>query len=164
MIELEGEDEARDWVRAMVQDQEITLYGGGSEQAEAVRNGDQTIALGNQYYAGRILSEEPDAPIDVAFTTDDAGSLFNISGVAVLDTVSDGELVGEFCRHLIAKEAQEFFVETNGEYPVVDGVEYVGELPSPDELSPPDFNLGNLDLELQEVRDLLDDEDMVVGR
>ena len=164
MLELEGESATRDWISAMVEDQNATFYGGGSEQARAVRDGDQTIALGNQYYAGRILAEEPDAPLDVAFTEDDAGCLFNVSGVAILDSASDGGLAAEFCRHLLATEAQEFFVETNGEYPVVDGVDYVGDLPALEEINPPEFNLSTLNLELQEVRDLMDELDMVVGR
>lgn len=162
MLELEGEDATREWLEAMVEDQNVTTYAGGSAQAEAVRSGEQAVALGNQYYAGRILNEDSSAPIDVAFTENDAGCLFNVSGIAVTPSVSDAELVAEFVRHLVAREGQEFFVEVNGEYPVVDGVEYIGELPTLNEINPPEFNLSQLDLDLQEVQDLLNETGMVV--
>ena len=162
MIELHGEDRTREWVRAMVDDQEITLYSGGTEQAEAVAAGDQDIALGNQYYAGRILANDPSAPIDVTFTRGDAGCLFNVSGIAILSAADKPNLAGEFTRHVLAREGQEFFVETNGEYPVLDGVDYVGDLPTLDEIEPPTFDLNRLGLDLQEARDLLREEGMSV--
>ena len=161
MIELEGEAATRDWVRKMVDDQDVHLYSSGSQQAEAVANGDQAIALGNQYYAGRIVHARPDAPIDVAFTNDDAGCLFNVSGLAIPTGADKPNLAAEFVRHVLAREGQEFFVETNGEYPVVDGVPYVGDLPTLDEIEPPEFDL-NLLGDVQHARDLLADEGMEV--
>jgi len=68
MIDLEGETATRDWIRAMVDEQDVETYSSGSNQAQAVADGDQALALGNQYYAGRILNQNPDAPIDVHFT------------------------------------------------------------------------------------------------
>ena len=161
MIELEGESATREWVRAMVEDQNVTLYSGGSEQAQAVTNGDQTVALGNQYYAGRIVENDPDAPIDVAFTENDAGSLFNVSGVGILEAADRPNLAAEFCRHVLAAEGQEFFVETNGEYPVVEGVDYVGDLPTLEEINPPEFDLNAL-ADVERAVDLLREEGMTV--
>ena len=160
MLELEGEDATREWVRAMVEDQNVTLYSGGTEQAEAVADGEQDIALGNQYYAGRILENDPDAPIDVTFTDNDAGCLFNVSGIAILEAADRPNLAAEFTRHVLAEEGQEFFVEVNGEYPVVDGVDYVGDLPTLGEINPPAFDLNQLGLELQEAQDLIREEGM----
>ena len=162
MMELEGTERTREWVRAMVDDQDVTLYDGGTQQAEAVADGDQAIALGNQYYAGRILSNDPGAPIDVAFTRNDAGCLFNVSGIGILESASKPNLAAEFTRHVLAVEGQEFFVETNGEYPVRDGVDTVGEMPSLAEIDPPEFDLNRLGLDLEEARDLLSDEGMSV--
>ncbi|MFA9427465.1 extracellular solute-binding protein [Natronorubrum sp. A-ect3] len=160
MIEEEGEDRTREWVRAMVDDQKATLYNGGTEQAEAVADGEQEIALGNQYYAGRILENDPDAPIDVAFTRNDPGCLFNVSGVAILEGAQTPNLAAEFTRHLLAREGQEFFVETNGEYPVLEGVEYVGDLPTLEEIDPLEFDLNKLG-DTEHVNDLLREEGML---
>jgi len=52
-------------------------------------------------------------------------------------------------------------METNGEYPVVDGVEYVGPLPSRDALSEPEFDLRSFDMDLQGARELLESEGML---
>lgn len=161
MIEAEGEEATRDWVSSMVDDQNATLYNSGSQQAEAVANGEQQVALGNQYYAGRIVGNDPDAPIDVTFTNNDPGCLFNVSGVAILDGENKKpNLAAEFTRHVIAAEGQEFFVDTNGEYPVIDGVDYVGELPTLEEINPLEFDLNQLS-DLEPANDLLREEGMM---
>ncbi len=160
MIEEEGEQRTREWVRMMVDDQNATLYNGGTEQAEAVADGEQEIALGNQYYAGRILENDPDAPIDVTFTRNDPGCLFNVSGIAILEGAQTPNLAAEFTRHILAREGQEFFVEVNGEYPVLDGVEYVGDLPTLEEIDPLEFDLNKLG-DTQHVNDLLREEGML---
>lgn len=162
MIELEGEEATRDWVRTLVTEQDITLYSGGTQQAQAVNDGEVDVGLGNQYYAARILNEDPDASIDVAFTENDAGCLFNVSGIGIPASTNNASLAAEFARHLIAVEGQEFFIDVNGEYPVMDGIEYVGDLPNIDEINPPAFDLNQLGLELTTASDLLREEDMVV--
>ena len=161
MIEMEGEQATREWVRAMVDDQNATLYSSGSQQAEEVAAGNQTVGLGNQYYAGRILENDPDSPLDVAFTSGDAGCLFNVSGVGILADADKPNLAAEFTRHVLAAEGQEFFVETNGEYPVLDGVEYVGDLPTLAEINPPEFDLNAL-ADVEQAVDLLREEGMTV--
>lgn len=159
MLKMEGEARTREWVRAMVEDQDVTLYGSGSQQALAVHNGEQSIALGNQYYAGRIIATNPGSPLRVTFTRADAGSLFNVAGVAITAAAGEVTLASEVVRHLLAREAQEFFVEANGEYPVVDGIEYVGDLPTPQEIEPPAFDLNRLG-DVEQAVDLLREEGM----
>ncbi|MFP8890839.1 extracellular solute-binding protein [Natrialbaceae archaeon A-CW2] len=165
MVELEGEDETREWVRGMVNDQNAQLFSGGSSQAEAVNRGgddDPIVGLGNSYYAARILNEDPDAPISVAFTENDPGCLFSVAGVGVMNDVDDPELVAEFIRHLLAAEGQEFMMDANGEYPVVEGVDYVDDLPNLEDINPPTFDLSNFDMDLREAQDLLNEEGMTV--
>ncbi len=161
MIEITDLEETRDWVRKMVENQDAELYSSGSQQAEEVAAGNQTIGLGNQYYAGRILENDPDSPLDVAFTSDDAGCLFNVSGVGILEDADKPNLAAEFTRHVLAAEGQEFFVETNGEYPVLDGVEYVGDLPTLADINPPEVDLNAL-ANVEQAVDLLREEGMTV--
>jgi len=165
MVERKGEDTTRQWVNDMANQQEAQLFTGGSDQAEDINRGgddDPIVALGNSYYAARIVNEDPDAPIRVTFTEGDAGSLFSIAGVGITQQTGDPELVGEFIRHLLAEEGQELMMEANGEYPVVEGVEYVGDLPDLEELNPPTFDISQFDMELQEAADLIVDEGMEV--
>ena len=165
MVEIEGESATREWVRAMVEDQDVQTFASGSDQAEAVNrggDGDPIVALGNQYYAARIVAADPEAPIRVAFTEDDAGCLFSVAGVGVTNTAEDPELVAEFVRHLLAAEGQEFMMAANGEYPVVDGVDYVGPLPDLEALNPPDFDLSSFDMDLRSANQLLEEEGLTV--
>ncbi len=161
MLELEGETRTREWVRGMLDAQAVTLYSSGSQQAQAVANGEVTVGLGNQYYAARVIGNQPAAPLDVTFTRNDPGSLFNVSGLAVLEGADKPNLAAAFVRHVLAAEGQTFFVETNGEYPVIDDVEYEGPLPPLAELEPPKFDLNALGT-LEPAVDLLREEGMTV--
>ncbi|NGM68717.1 extracellular solute-binding protein [Natronolimnobius sp. AArcel1] len=163
MVERKGEEETREWVRQMADDQDAQLFEGGSDQANDINRGgddDPIIGLGNSYYAARILNEDSDAPIRTTFTENDAGCLFSVAGVGVLDQVGDSELVAEFVRHLLAEEGQELMMDDNGEYPVVEDIEYVGPLPDLDEINPPEFDLSGFDMDLQEAGDLIEEEGM----
>ena len=162
-VELEGEEAARQWVRDFM-DQDPQLFSSGGDLASAVNRGgddDPIVALGNSYYGARILNEDPDAPLRVAFTEGDPGALFSVAGIAVTNNVDDPQLVAEFVRHLLAVEGQEIMMEDNGEFPVIDGVDYIGPLPGPGELNSPDFDLSTFDMELQGARQLLEDEGML---
>lgn len=165
MVELEGEETTREWVRGMVENQNIRLFSGGSDQAATINqggDGDPIVGLGNSYYAARILNEDPDAPIRATFTENDPGCLFSIAGVGVVNDVDDPALVAEFIRHLLAAEGQEFMMEANGEYPVVEGIDYVGPLPNLEDINPPDFDLSSFDMDLRTAQDLLNEEGMTV--
>ncbi|AOW79328.1 iron ABC transporter substrate-binding protein [Halodesulfurarchaeum formicicum] len=161
MLELEGEERTREWIRGLLEDQDVTLYSSGTQQAEAVANGEVSVGLGNQYYAARVIESQPEISLDVTFTRNDPGSLFNVSGVAVLSGAQKPNLAAEFVRHVLAVEGQQFFVDTNGEYPVVDGVAYDGPLPSLEALEPPTFDLNELG-DLEPAIDLLREEGMTV--
>ncbi|MGM0398079.1 MAG: extracellular solute-binding protein [Halobacteriota archaeon] len=161
MLELEGEQATREWVRAMVDDQDATLYSSGSAQAEAIEAGENQVGLGNQYYAARILNNDPEANLGVTFTENDPGTLFNVSGVGIPESTGKFGLAAEFTRHVLAAEGQEFFVDVNGEYPVVEGVEYVGAMPPLSDLETPDFDLNAL-ADVERAVDLLREEGMTV--
>ncbi len=164
MVEFEGEETTRRWVRDFM-DQDPQLFSGGSDQAEAINRGgddDPIFALGNSYYGARLVNEDPDAPIRVTFTQGDAGALFSVAGIAVTRTVDDPDLVAEFVRHLLAVDGQEVMMEDNGEFPVIEGVDYVGDLPNPADLDSPEFDLSGFDMDLQDASWLLEEEGMEV--
>lgn len=163
MIDLTSEEHTREWVRGFMS-QRPRLFASGTNQAVAVNRGgstDPVVGLGNSYYAARILEENPEAPIRITFTEGDPGALFSVAGVAVTESADDPELVAEFVRHLLAVEGQEFMMEVNGEFPVIEGIDYLGPLPGPEELDAPDFDLSTFDTELQDARALLEDEGML---
>jgi len=140
---LEGEDATRSWLQSML-DAGVTRYADEQRVSEAVANGEIRAGFANHYYIQRVKSSNESAPIKTAFTENDAGSIFNVAGAAVVDTASDQDLAANFVRHLLSAEAQEYFAIETNEYPLTEGVEPVGELPPIDEIDSPDIDLTQL--------------------
>ena len=144
---LEGDERAAEWVETVV-DNGIDAYNNEFAVSQAVADGQLDAGFANHYYIQRVLDGSPDAPIDTAFTDGDAGAVFNVAGAAVIDETDDPDLAETFLRHLLSAEVQEYFALETFEYPVIDGVDPVGELPRTDELDLPDIDLTALsDLE-----------------
>ncbi|MFP4174625.1 MAG: iron ABC transporter substrate-binding protein [Halobacteriales archaeon] len=140
---LNSEEETREWLEGMV-DSEIDEYPNEQVIANAVADGEILAGFANHYYIQRTLSGSSDAPLGTAFTDGDAGSLFNVAGATILDTASDEELAANFVRHLLSAEAQEFFAVRTEEYPLIPGVDPLGDLPAIDDLNPPELDLTDL--------------------
>jgi iron(III) transport system substrate-binding protein len=140
---LNGEEETRAWLEGMVENG-VSEYQNEQIIANAVADGEIVAGFANHYYIQRVLSGNPDAPLGTAFTDGDAGSLFNVAGAAVMDTADDEELAANFVRHLLSAEAQEFFAVRTEEYPLIPGVDPLGNLPAIDELNPPELDLTEL--------------------
>ncbi|MFC5367070.1 iron ABC transporter substrate-binding protein [Salinirubrum litoreum] len=134
---LEGDDATRQWLQGML-DLGVEEYSDEFLVSQAVADGEISAGFANHYYIQRVLAGRPEAPIATAFTQNDAGAIFNVAGAAMLDTAEDTTLAGNFVRHLLSAEAQDYFARETFEYPLVSGVEPVGRLPSIDELNPPE--------------------------
>ena len=153
---LEGEEATREWLQGVV-DAGITAYPHEHQVSQAVANGELDAGFANHYYIQRVLDGSPDAPIQTAFTEGDAGSIFNVAGAAVLDTAPNPELAQNFVRHLLSAEAQEYFAVETFEYPLIPGVEPIGDLPTIDELDVPEIEfseLGDLEPTIDLMRDV----------
>jgi iron(III) transport system substrate-binding protein len=140
---LEGEDATRQWLEDM-QAAGITTYPNEFVISDAVSTGELNAGFANHYYSLRVLNGAPDRPLDLAFTSGDAGSLVNVSGAALLDREENAGLADVFVRHMLTAEAQEFFATRTYAYPMLPGVPPVGDLPTIDELNTPDIDLTEL--------------------
>lgn len=140
---IDGRQKTKAWLEGM-QQQNVSQYGNEFLASNAVADGEVSAAFANHYYVLRVKRDRPDAPIDLAFTSNDAGSLVNVSGASVIEGTQQEELATNFVRHLLSAEAQEFFATRTYAYPMISGVEPVGDLPTIDELAPPDLNLAKL--------------------
>jgi len=138
-----GDEETRAWLNAML-DAGVSQYANEWEVSNAVADGELLAGFANHYYTLRVVRGRPDAPIDLAFTENDAGALVNVSGAQLLEGSENVELAENFFRHLLSAEAQEFFATRTFAYPMIPGVEPVGGLPTIDELNPPDIDLTEL--------------------
>ncbi|MFP4631885.1 MAG: iron ABC transporter substrate-binding protein [Halobacteriota archaeon] len=148
---LEGREATVDWLEAMI-DLGVSEYSNEQAIANAVADGEIDAGFANHYYIQRTLSGDPEAPLATAFTRDDAGAVFNVAGAAVIEPSQAPETAENFVRHLLSAEAQEFFAVRTGEYPLIPGVEPLGDLPTIDELEPPEIDLS----ELSDVEPTLD--------
>ena len=152
---IEGEDATRQWLQGMV-DAGVSRYPDEFLTSNAVAAGEIQAGFANHYYALRVSNVRQDAPIDLAFTTNDAGALVNVSGAEVIKGTDNAELGENFIRHLLSSEAQEFFATQTFGYPMISGVAPVGGLPTIDELNPPQFDLTKL-ANVQPTLDLMRD-------
>jgi len=144
---IEGPEATRDWLEA-VAESGISSYADEFAACQAVADGEIDAAFTNHYYIQRVLDGSPEASIGTAFTSGDAGAVFNVAGAAVVDTAADATLAQNFVRHLLSAEAQDYFARTTFEYPLIPDVEPIGDLPTIDELDVPDIDLTQLsDLE-----------------
>ena len=140
---IRGDDEARAWLQSM-QDHGITEYGNEFAVSNNCATGELAAGFANHYYSLRVRAARPDAPLELAFTEGDAGALVNVSGLSILDGTDNSELAGNFVRHVLSAEAQEFFATRTFAYPMIPGVQPVGGLPRIDDLNPPDIELTEL--------------------
>ncbi|WP_380675785.1 extracellular solute-binding protein [Salinigranum sp. GCM10025319] len=134
---LNGDQETRAWLNGM-QELGVEEYSDEFLVSQAVADGEIAAGFANHYYIQRVLAGRPDAPIATAFTEGDAGAIFNVAGAEIVDTAENTTLASNFVRHLLSAEAQEYFARTTFEYPLVPDVDPIGELPSIDELNPPE--------------------------
>jgi iron(III) transport system substrate-binding protein len=152
---IRGDDATKQWLTAM-QDHGIDTFNNEFRISNQVANGALTAGFANHYYALRVRNQRQNAPIELGFTSGDAGSLINVSGAEIIQGTENEELAQNFIRHLLSAEAQEFFATRTFAYPTVNGVEPVGGLPTIDELNPPDINLAELS-DTGPTLDLLDE-------
>ncbi|WP_435094779.1 extracellular solute-binding protein [Halorubrum sp. N11] len=144
---IEGEEATLAWLESVVESG-ISNYPDEFAACQAIADGEVDAAFTNHYYIQRVLDGSPEASIGTAFTSGDAGAVFNVAGAAVVDTASDVTLAENFVRHLLSAEAQDYFARTTFEYPLIPDVEPIGDLPTIDELNVPDIDLTELsDLE-----------------
>ncbi|GAB3417939.1 iron ABC transporter substrate-binding protein [Haloparvum alkalitolerans] len=152
---IEGEEATREWLNA-IQEAGIESYPDEFVVSQAVADGEIDAGFTNHYYIQRVIEGREDPPIATTFTEGDAGAVFNVAGAAVVDQASDPTLAENFIRHLLSTEAQDYFAVRTFEYPLVEGVPPVGDLPSIDELDVPNIDLAQLS-DLQATVDLMRD-------
>ena len=143
MRELNGREATRRWLEAM-QEHGVETYGDEFQVANAVASGEIAAGFSNHYYSRLVYEERPDAPLELAFTQNDAGALVNCSGAEIIRNSPNPETAANFIHHLLSIEVQEFLGTRGFGYPLVPSVPPIGDLPTIDELNPPELDLSTL--------------------
>lgn len=130
LIELNGEEEAKEWAAGMVDNFARDPEGGDRDQAKAIAAGVGDVAIMNTYYYGQMLNSEDPEEVKVAESLgvffpnqDTTGTHVNVSGAGVVKSSKNKENAIELLEFLSAPEAQETFASANYEYPVNESVE-----------------------------------------
>lgn len=151
---LLGDDAARGWLEGMVANGTIP-YGNNVAVVQAVAAGEVSVGLINHYYLYQLAQEMPEAPIALHyFSGGDAGSLINIAGAGVVSTSDQPGLAQRLILYLLGNDAQHYFAEQTGEYPLIAGIELATGVRPLAEIQAPDIDLSDLS-DLQTTLDLL---------
>ncbi len=134
IIAADGTEAAQDWAEGIVANMARPPKGGDRDQIKAAAAGQCDIAIANTYYlAGMLKSDdpgekEPAEKVAVFWPNqpgagDGRGTHVNVSGAALTAAAENKEEAVKLIEFLVSPEAQAWYAEVNGEYPVREGVE-----------------------------------------
>ena len=149
---IEGEDKTLAWLKAMKTN--AVMFEKNSAILEAVEAGTVDAGLINHYYwykRGKEVGMENLTSKIAQFQDLDVGNLINVAGVGML---KDSAAAKSFVKYLLSASAQEYFSTETSEYPLIQGVKQVVDLPALDKIPAPEIDLSDLD-SLSKTLDLI---------
>lgn len=150
-----GDDEAREWLVGMVENNS-SIYADNSSIVAAVGRGEVPMGLVNHYYNYRALDEDPDQPSEnYVFEGGDIGALLIASTVSVMEGTEHAAEAGRFVEFLLSEDAQEYFSEETFEYPLAAGVSPAEDLAPLNTVDAPDVDIGSLGGDLRSTAEMI---------
>lgn len=143
---IEGEEAAQAWLEAMIAN-DVQVYPKNTPIVAATGAGEISVGLVNHYYLLRFMAEDPEfKAANFHFAEAGPGSMVNVAGTGIVDSCANCEAAEAFVRYLLSQEAQDYFLSTTHEYPVVAGDVALpsGAVPL-DTVALPDIDLSDLD-------------------
>lgn len=130
LIELKGEEQTLEWAKGLVKNFARPPKGGDRDQIKAVAAGQCDIAIANTYYLAGMLTDSDKAQVEAAQKVavfwpnqDNRGVHVNISGAGIARHAPNKDAARALLEFMLTEDAQAWYAEHNGEYPVLDGVE-----------------------------------------
>lgn len=143
-----GDAGATAWLQGMAENGSPT-YANNNAILEAVDRGEIPFGLVNHYYLVKARQENPDINAEnFFFPAEDDGSLLLVSAAGVTATSAQKPEAEQFIEFLLSTESQEYFATETFEFPLVDGVDPAGGLPTLAELPVRRLDLDSLGGEL----------------
>ncbi len=122
LIIAEGPERATEIVQSWV-DNDPLYINSDTDIYKAVADGECDIAVVNTYYFGRLLTEDPDFPVEIVWPEQDGrGAHVNVSTAAVTANAPNPEGALALIEWL-ATDGQQQFADANFEYPADPDVE-----------------------------------------
>ncbi|MEZ5448036.1 MAG: Fe(3+) ABC transporter substrate-binding protein [Thiolinea sp.] len=153
MIVADGAEQTLTWAEGLVNNFARPPKGGDRDQIMAAAAGQCDIAIANSYYYAGMLQgndeEQKAAAEKVAIFwpnqgEDQRGTHINVSGIALTQAAKNREAAIQLMEFMVNQEAQQWYAEANGEYPVLEGVEPGELLSSWGEFKADSLNLSEL--------------------
>ncbi|MDX1537602.1 Fe(3+) ABC transporter substrate-binding protein [Arsukibacterium sp.] len=128
LIAHEGAAAAEQWAKGLVANFARPPRGGDRDQISAAASGVCDIAIANTYYLGGMLADEQQRSVAEkvkVFWPDQEGNgvHVNISGAGVAAYAPNKDNAVRLLEYMVTEQAQQWYAETNHEYPVVAGVQ-----------------------------------------
>ncbi|GGE06444.1 Fe(3+) ABC transporter substrate-binding protein [Psychroflexus salis] len=151
IIANDGEDAAKMWAEALVNNMARSPKGNDRDQVKAVAGGEADLAIVNTYYIGKMLNSKDQAELDAAQSVEvffpnqeDRGTHINVSGIGVAKYAPNQEAAIQFITYLLSEKSQKIFASSNYEYPVNPNVENAEVLKSWGSFKEDQLNLSKL--------------------
>ena len=139
IVHIKGRDAALEWLKGLREYGRV--YNGNRIASNAVANGEIAMVLSNNYYWYSLAQEKGGADkVDSALYTfpgDDAGNVYNVSGIGILKASKNMETAQKFVAFTMGKAGQTAMAATSAEYPVIADVTSPFPLPPLSRFSAP---------------------------
>ncbi len=130
MIAADGEQAAESWARGLVANLARPPKGGDRDQIKAAAAGQCDLAIVNTYYLAQMIHADGDpaqqaaaAKMGVLWPNQNGrGTHVNVSGAGVTKAAKNRDNAVRLLEFLAGREAQEWYAQTNHEYPVGEGI------------------------------------------
>ncbi|MEA3276343.1 MAG: Fe(3+) ABC transporter substrate-binding protein [Pseudomonadota bacterium] len=160
MITADGTEATEQWARGLVGNLARPPKGGDRDQIKAAAAGQCDLAIANTYYLAGMLASKDEAQRAAAEkmavfwpNQDGRGAHVNVSGAAVTRSAKNKAGAVALVEFLANDESQQWYAETNGEYPIRPGIPVSATLAAWGEFEADDLNLAKLgELNAQAVR------------
>ncbi|MFK7866462.1 MAG: Fe(3+) ABC transporter substrate-binding protein [Alphaproteobacteria bacterium] len=135
MVAHDGVEPARTWAAGLVDNFARRPQGGDTDQLMAVAAGECDVAIANSYYFAVMMNGADKMKREAAQKiglfwpnqsgdgVDGRGVHVNISGAVIAKSAKNYDSAVALIEYLLSDEAQRWYADTNGEYPVVETIE-----------------------------------------
>ncbi|OUR65790.1 Fe(3+) ABC transporter substrate-binding protein [Methylophaga sp. 42_25_T18] len=151
LVATNGVEATETWAAGLVNNFARPPKGGDRDQVKAAASGQCDIAIVNTYYLAGMLSSKDEAQKAAADKVAvfwpnqaDRGAHVNVSGAAIMAASKNKENAVKLLEFLSSDESQQWYAETNGEYPIRDGIAISEQLKSWGEFKKDTLNLDQL--------------------
>ena len=147
MRKIWGEDKTKAWVKCMMAN-DVKVYPKNTPQVEATGKAEIDIGLVNHYYLYKFILDAGEGDKfkarNLHLESGGPGSLVMVSPIGILSTAKNKDNAHQFIDFMISKIAQNYFVNSTREYPLIEDVKIHPLLTPLDEITKANINLSDL--------------------